>query len=226
MGSGDLLVFITTINQYTAILSSKRKRSGKIRRFSRFDLFFAKPDNVLWSAFFQKAKQAIMFYKRWNENDQQQKMLLESEFERLKSIDEERKLAPKIQLKDFMNRMAVKGILMSLAVSWFLQMTGCYTIMNYASYIFEKSGGTIFNTNISSTILAIVQIIGGLVSTQMGDTFGRKTTLAISLCGSMIGLISFAGYLFMRHMQHDVTNFIWLPLTSLSLMYVSLKKLS
>lgn len=162
-----------------------------------------------------------MFYKRWNEHNHQHSILLECEFERLKAIDEERKRAPKTQWNDFGNRMAVKGIVMSIALAWFLQMTGCYTITNYASYIFEKSGETVFTTNVSSIILAIVQIVGGLVSTQMGDTFGRKTTLALSLGGSTIGLISFAGYLHMRHMHYDVTDFIWLPLTALSLMYVS-----
>lgn len=158
-----------------------------------------------------------MFYKRWNENDEQQRILLETEFERLKSIDEVGKKDPKLQFKDFNNRMALNGIIMSIVLSWLLQMTGCYTIVNYASYIFEKSGGTIFSTNTSSIILAIVQIIGGLVSTQMGDKFGRKTTLAISLIGSIVGLVSFAGYLCLHQMEYDVRNFIWVPLASLSL---------
>lgn len=90
-------------------------------------------------------------------------------------------------------------------------------MINYASYVFEKSGGSILSTNMSSIILAFVQIVGGLVSTQMGDTFGRKTTLAISLCGSIVGLISFAAYLHIRENGYDVTHFVWLPLTSLSL---------
>lgn len=162
-----------------------------------------------------------MFYKGWNENVQQQKILLNSEFERLKAIEEERKKSPKIQLKDFHNRMALKGILISIAISWFLQMTGCYTITNYASYIFEKSGKTVFSTNISSIILAIVQIIGGLVSTRMGDTFGRRTILALSLCGSIVGLVTFAGYMFLLQMDCDVTSFNWLPLAMLSMIIFS-----
>lgn len=118
-----------------------------------------------------------MFYKGWNKNNQQQNTLLEYEFERLRLIEEERRRAPKIQLKDFHNRMALKGILFSIAISWFLQMTGCYTITNYASLIFQKSGKTIFSANVSSIIIAIAQIFGGFVSTQLGDTFGRRTTL-------------------------------------------------
>lgn len=120
---------------------------------------------------------AIEFYKGWKENNQQQNILLKSEFERLKSIEEERKKAPKIQFKDFCNRMALKGIFVSFAVSWFLQCTGCYTFTNYASQVFAKSGKTIFSANVSSIVLAIAQILGGFVSTQVGDTFGRRTTL-------------------------------------------------
>lgn len=94
-------------------------------------------------------------------------------------------------------------------------MTGVYTITNYASYFFEKSG-SILDVNVSAIVLAIVQIIGGLVSTQMGDTFGRKVTMAISLLGSIIALTTLTVYMFMRHNNYDVSNFLWLPLVSSS----------
>lgn len=95
-------------------------------------------------------------------------------------------------------------------------MTGCYTITNYASIFFEISG-TVFGVNISSIILAVVQIVGGLVSTQIGDTFGRKTTLAISLLGSIVGLGTLSVYLYLKQIGYDVSNYMWIPLVSLSL---------
>lgn len=39
---------------------------------------------------------------------------------------------------------------------------------------------------------------------------------AISLCGSIMGLVSFAGYLHLLEMDCDVTYFSWIPLLSLS----------
>lgn len=128
---------------------------------------------------------------------------------------EERRNSPKIQIKDFLNRMAVKGIVLSLAMSWFLQTTGCYLFTSFASIIFEKSGSSL-SIQVSSIILAVVQITGGLVSTQMGDAFGRKTTLFISLSGSALGLFIFAGYMYLRHNCYDVSNYLWLPVTCIS----------
>lgn len=158
----------------------------------------------------------MIYYKNCDIKSERQRSLLKAEFEKLKSIEEERKQSAKIQLKDFCDRPALKGIFVSVAVSWFLQMTGCYTITNYASFIFGISG-TVFGTNVSSIILAVVQIIGGLLSTQMGDTFGRKTTLSISLVGSILGLISLSVYLYLRQIGYDVSNYTWLPLVSLAL---------
>lgn len=39
---------------------------------------------------------------------------------------------------------------------------------------------------------------------------------AISLCGSIVGLLSFAGYLYLLERDCDVSNFNWVPLLSLS----------
>lgn len=158
-----------------------------------------------------------MFYKNCNGKNVREKSLLNAELERLKSIDEERKSSPNIKLQDFCNQMVLKGIILSIVMSWLYQMSGYSTFTNYASFIFEKSG-TIesFGIHISSIILAVAQIAGGLVSTQLGDTFGRKTTLNISLFGTAIGLFTFSGYMYLRHNGHDVSNFLWIPVTCLS----------
>lgn len=141
---------------------------------------------------------------------------MNTELERLKSIDEEQKNNSNLKLHDFNNRMALKGIVLSIVMSWLHQMTGCSTFTNYASFIFEKSG-TSFGIHVSSIILAVAQIAGGLLSTQLGDTFGRKTTLNVSLLGSAIGLFTFSGYMYLRHNGYDVSNLLWIPVTCLSL---------
>lgn len=157
-----------------------------------------------------------MYYKGCEGINNRERILLEAEFERLKLVVEERKLDSKFQLSDFCNRAAFKGIATSIAMAWFIQMTGTFLITNYASMIFDKSGTTI-NSNIASIILAALQIIGGLASTRFGDSFGRKTTLYISLSGCAFGLFTFAIYLYAHQSGYDVTHFTWLPLTCLSI---------
>lgn len=156
-----------------------------------------------------------MFYKNCNGKNDREKSLLSAEMDRLKLIDDERRQSPRIRMNDVCNRMALKGITICVAMSWLCQMTGGSTLTNYASFIFGKSG-TSLGVNVSSIILAVAQIVGGLVSTQFGDTFGRKTTLNISLLGSAGGLSTFATYMYLRHNGYDLTHFLWIPVTCLS----------
>lgn len=164
----------------------------------------------------QKAESALMFYKGVNTKIEKEVSLLKCEFDRLKLVVEERKLTEKLHLKDFCNRMAIKGIATSIAMAWFIQMTGGFLITNYASMIFEKSGSTM-DSRISSIVLAVVQIVAGLLSTQLGDTFGRKTTLYISLSGSAVGSLTLAAYSHFHQTGYDMSLFLWVPLASLSL---------
>lgn len=151
-----------------------------------------------------------MYYKACNYNNDRERLLLKAEFERLKLLEEDRKKNPKLQIKDFWNQMAFKGIVTAIAMSWFFQATGCFIITSYASLIFKISG-TALSIDISTIILAAVQIAGGLVSTQVGDTFGRRISLFVSLAGSAIGLFTFAAYSFLRQSGYDVEMFPWVP---------------
>lgn len=137
------------------------------------------------------------------------------EFERIKSIEEERKNGPSIQIKDFCNRATLKGIVTSIGLAYFPQATGCFIFSNYASLMLEISGSAL-SVDVSTIILAVAQIFGGLISTQLGDTFGRKTISKISLIGAAFGLFIFAGYSYMHHYGYDVSNVKWLPVLCFS----------
>lgn len=156
-----------------------------------------------------------MFYKGCNGKNELEKFYLKSEFKRLKLIEEERGQQSKIQMTDLLNRATVKGLIISMSLSWFLGTTGIYTIMNYASFLFEQTG-SILDVNVSAIILGVALIIGGLVSTQLGDTFGRKIMIAVSLLGTIFALAALTVYSLLRHNNYEVSNFLWLPLASLS----------
>lgn len=136
---------------------------------------------------------------------------MSAELDRLKQVDEDRKNSPKLQLKDFYNRMVLRGILTSVALSWFTQLTGVYIITNYASHMFDKSGSAL-SISVSSIILIIVQIVGGSVSAQLGDTFSRKTTIRSSLCGCLVGFFILSIYSYMRAGGSDISSYTWLPI--------------
>lgn len=164
----------------------------------------------------QKAEKALKYYKRCEGKTDQEKTFLMAEFERLKLIVKERNMSKKLQFTDFYNRMAVKAIVTSIAMAWFIQMPGSFLFINYAMLIFHRSG-TVLDPHLSSIILAIVQIVAGLVSTQLADSFGRKTTLYMSLIGSAAGLSTFTVYSYLRETGYDTSNYIWLPEVCMSI---------
>ncbi|XP_055296009.1 facilitated trehalose transporter Tret1-like [Sitodiplosis mosellana] len=160
----------------------------------------------------QSAEKSLKYYKGCTGETDREKTHLKSEFERMKLLEEERKNCPKLQLKDFCNWSAFKGIVTCMAMSWF---TSESLFISYASMIFKISQSA-FSPDISAIILAIVQIIGGLTSTQIGDAFGRKTILFTSLLGLAFGLFVFSTYLYLLHHSFELVNYAWLPVVCLS----------
>ncbi|XP_055309481.1 facilitated trehalose transporter Tret1-like isoform X1 [Sitodiplosis mosellana] len=173
------------------------------------------PEYYLQCGKVEEAKRALMFYKSVDGESSHETSLLQSEFEQIQRIEMERRRSAKIQPKDYYNRAALKGIGIAIAMVWLFQSTGFFIIVNYASLIYKISG-TALKIEISTIVLSVAQILGGLVATQLGDTFGRKTTLIISLFGSAIGLFTFAIHSYLRQNQCDVSHFTWVPEVCLS----------
>lgn len=70
---------------------------------------------------------------------------------------------------------------------------------------------------IKQTVISIYFFFVFLVSTQAGDAFSRKTTMSISIIGSIAGLLTLSIYLYLQQNGYDVSNYTWLPLVTLSL---------
>lgn len=156
-----------------------------------------------------------MYYKGYEGKCECEAVALETELEILKSSVKASKIDEKIVWRDFCTQTAVRGVIIGIAMAWFLQLTGCFIIINYAMLVFRKSETTI-NPHLSSIVLAIVQIFGGLFSTSLSDSLGRKTLLIISLAGSAIGLFCLSIYLYFDYIGFDLSNYSSLPVVCLS----------
>lgn len=162
-----------------------------------------------------------MFYKSCKGINERVRSLLKVEYERLRLKVAEQKCGQTIQFSDFGYRSALKEIATSIAMVWFMHPTICFLIANYASIIFSKTG-TLLKPNISSIILAIAQIIAGMMSSKFADAFGRKIRLTISLAGSAFGLFTLAAFSYFHENGYDVSLYMWLPVASISLiMFIS-----
>ncbi|XP_031619137.1 facilitated trehalose transporter Tret1-like [Contarinia nasturtii] len=163
----------------------------------------------------KEAEKSLMFYKGYEGKSECEQLALQLEFERLKNIVKATKANEKLHLKDFCSQTAVRGLIIGAAMAWFLQLTGCFIIINYAMLVF-KNANTTMDPHISSIVLAIVQIFGGILSTSLSDTIGRKVLLVLSLLGSAFGLISLSAYLYLNHIGFNLSNYSALPVACLA----------
>lgn len=100
-------------------------------------------------------------------------------------------------------------------LAFLVTANGGYTFASYVVFIFERSGSHI-DPYVSAIIVAIVQLIGSMCTTQLADTLGRKLTLLFSILGCAIGLSMMSAYLYLIKLDYDLTAYAWLPVTSLS----------
>lgn len=180
-----------------------------------FDIFFDKlSHSYITKIGLQEAEKSLKYYKCFKGDTKEELNAFQLEFERLKMASGEAAVN-KFSWRDFVNRPAARGMIVATAMAWFLQMTGCFTFMSYASLIFQESG-TELDNHLSAIILAVVQIFGGLLSTSFSDKFGRKVILAISLFGSALGLFSTSIYLYLRQSGLNLSDLSILPVICLS----------
>lgn len=96
------------------------------------------------------------------------------------------------------------------------QGTGGFVMINYTASIFESSGSD-FDPHMSSIILAVMQILGIIISCLMVDHFGRKTILVISCVASMLAQTGVGAYSYLIKSGMDLSAFNWIPVTLLSI---------
>lgn len=74
---------------------------------------------------------------------------------------------------DFTSKPARKAIAMSLLLSALNQFSGCFAMMNYTTQIFQDAGSSM-SADMSSIVVAVIQIFGSYVSTLLVERTGRK----------------------------------------------------
>lgn len=109
----------------------------------------------------------------------------------------------------------MKGLLIGLVLFILQQFSGCFTIISYAATIFRDAGSSL-SPNLSSIILAIMQIAGCYASTLLVDRAGRKILLLVSTISVTIGLSVLGIFILMGQLGYDVTQYASIPVISLS----------
>lgn len=112
------------------------------------------------------------------------------------------------------SRASRKGLVIGLILVAVNQLCGCFAFINYTAEIFKESGSSL-TPNMSAIIVAIIQVVGSVVSTFAIDNMSRKMLYAITCLGTIVGLLAMGTHGFLKA-YYDVSNFAWVPIASLS----------
>lgn len=112
------------------------------------------------------------------------------------------------------SKAAVKAIIICFVAFTMRQFCGVFAILNYASTVF-RDAGSILTNEMSSIVLAIIQLIGALISTNLLDRTGRKLLCVISALGTLSSLLTSGIFIYFKDHGSDVSNFQWVPLVTL-----------
>lgn len=153
----------------------------------------------------------------------------------MRRVDDDPAAHPPTKTSDFLNRpFAICCILMVAH-----EVNGVFTMVNYASVIFAKSGSSM-SPGISAIIVGAIQLIGSYVSSLLIDRLGRKvihSRFAKKKTGNnrlksqqqLLMVVSFAGagvchailatYIYVATSTDiDVKSYNWLPVVAFSSM--------
>lgn len=113
------------------------------------------------------------------------------------------------------SKAAVKAIIIGFVTFTMRQCSGVFAIITYASTVFRDAGSSLTKED-SSIILALIQLIGALISTNLLDRTGRKILCVISAAGTLLCLVTGGVFIYVKDHGTDVSNLQWVPLVTLS----------
>ncbi|XP_058798089.1 facilitated trehalose transporter Tret1-2 homolog [Phymastichus coffea] len=113
----------------------------------------------------------------------------------------------------FKNKVHRKAVILTSILMFFEEFTGIDVVLFYVEDIFRDAKTK--NTAISAIIIGVVQLLGSVLTPLIVDRSGRKILLIISSIGSGITVGLLALFFYLREIKCDLTNFMWVPLTTL-----------
>jgi len=124
-------------------------------------------------------------------------------------------LSQKTTLKDLLQPHYLKPTVILLGLMLFQQLSGINAVIFYTVQIFKDAGSTM-DSNLSSIIIGIVQVVATMVAVVLVDRAGRRILLLISDV-AMCAAIAVLGIFFqLKDNDESVKDSIgWLPLISL-----------
>ncbi|KAH8263048.1 hypothetical protein KR044_003680 [Drosophila immigrans] len=174
------------------------------------------PMHLIAKGKFAAAEESFRYYKNIKDSDSlSDQATALAEFKDMKmALTKEDNLLDKVTIKDFFTRAAIRGYGMAAVIVIANQFSGVFTMVNYMTDIFAKSGSTM-DPNTSTIIIGSVQLFGAYVSTMLCDVFGRRALMLVSSGGVALSLTAFGFFTYFTQL-YDLSQWSWVPAAIMS----------
>uniref|UniRef100_A0A336KU46 CSON014839 protein n=1 Tax=Culicoides sonorensis TaxID=179676 RepID=A0A336KU46_CULSO len=122
----------------------------------------------------------------------------------------------KFVLSDLYERSARRGFFLGIILITLTCSSGAFVLLHYTVTIFQEAGSEL-SPELSSIIVASLQLCGSYVATFLVDRVGRKLLIISSSCLVAFVLTIMGIYSYLASNGYDVKAFSWIPLVCLSL---------
>lgn len=104
---------------------------------------------------------------------------------------------------------------MGFCLTFLSLFSGTFAMINYTGTIFKESGSD-FDPNMSSIVVAAIQVVGVYIASMLVDRVGRKTLLIVSSAGAAVALAMLGTFSFLINQGVTMPNLNWIPLVAFS----------
>ncbi|XP_031828064.1 facilitated trehalose transporter Tret1 [Nomia melanderi] len=103
-----------------------------------------------------------------------------------------------------------KALIVVACLALIQQWSGSMAILSYAELIFNATNNS-FEGKYVTMILGVVQFTCAFLSAAMVDSFGRRTLLTTSMCGTFVSTTLVGVFFYYQHSGANVDRIVWLP---------------
>lgn len=197
---------------------------------------------MIISFLLKDAENSLRFYRNIRATDDElNNQLINDELEKFEIFVKKNDQSPSLTVSDFgnqtwcvflivfrltefsiftVNPLALRALLICPFLMAVNQFSGAFAITTYAETIFKRTGSNV-DPQISSIVMAAMQVVGTYTASQLIDKVGRKMLLLVSLSGCFLSIVIAGTYSYLAIHEFDVLAFNWVPVVSISC-YISI----
>ncbi|XP_012062769.1 PREDICTED: facilitated trehalose transporter Tret1-like [Atta cephalotes] len=113
------------------------------------------------------------------------------------------------------DKATIKGLIIIVGLFIGQQLCGIFAMISNTEMIFKMSDSSL-SPNMSSIIVAIIQVFGSWLATLLVERAGRRPLILLSCAGMTVCHCMIGAFYYLQNLQYEVSAYSWIPVVTLS----------